>query len=169
MLGVGFFASTLVSSRFGDQIYNTLCRRNGGVGKPEFRIPSLIFGSFFIPVALFWYGWSADAKMHWIMPIICTGIYGFGLMLTLRVLLLPIQLYLVDAFHYAASAFGAAAVLRCFCGFAFPLFGKRMYDSMGMGGGNSLLGGLAIVLGIPFPLYLYFYGEQIRMRSNLNR
>jgi len=25
-----------------------------------------------------WYGWSAQAKLHWIMPIIGTGIFGFG-------------------------------------------------------------------------------------------
>lgn len=25
-----------------------------------------------------WYGWSAQAKIHWIMPIIGTGIFGFG-------------------------------------------------------------------------------------------
>jgi hypothetical protein len=25
-----------------------------------------------------WYGWSAEAKIHWMMPIVGTGIYGFG-------------------------------------------------------------------------------------------
>lgn len=40
-----------------------------------------------------------------------------------------------------------------------------MFAALGTGGGNSLLGGLAIVLGIPFPLYLYFYGEQVRSRD----
>jgi len=25
-----------------------------------------------------WYGWSAQAKLHWIMPIVGTGIFGFG-------------------------------------------------------------------------------------------
>ena len=25
-----------------------------------------------------WYGWSAEAKLHWMMPIVGTGIYGFG-------------------------------------------------------------------------------------------
>ena len=57
-----------------------------------------------------WYGWSADAGIHWIMPIIgyvswnyvytianlsiCRcGIFGFGLM----AVFLPIQLYLVDS------------------------------------------------------------------------
>jgi hypothetical protein len=25
-----------------------------------------------------WFGWSAQAKLHWIMPIIGSGIFGFG-------------------------------------------------------------------------------------------
>jgi hypothetical protein len=25
-----------------------------------------------------WYGWSAEAKLHFMMPIVGTGIYGFG-------------------------------------------------------------------------------------------
>jgi hypothetical protein len=40
-------------------------------------------------------------------------------------------------------------VFRYLLGFAFPLFGQQMFKALGMGGGNSLLGGLAIILGIP--------------------
>lgn len=57
-----------------------------------------------------------------------------------------------------------------------------MYAALGDGPGNSLLAGrcfpwipqelpltlsagLAIVIGIPFPIYLYFRGEQLRQRS----
>ena len=54
-------------------------------------------------------------------------------------------------------------------GFAFPLFGTQMYDALGNGGGNSLLAGLAIALGIPFPVFLWFYGEQMRAKSSLAR
>jgi len=82
---------------------------------------------------------------------------------------LPIQLYLVDVFTYAASAISAAAVLRCLLGFAFPLFGSQMYAKLGDGGGNSLLAGLAIVIGIPFPIWLWYKGEAIRSRSTLSR
>jgi hypothetical protein len=76
---------------------------------------------------------------------------------------LPIQLYLVDAFKYAASANAAASVFRSLLGFAFPLFGRQMFDGLGLGGGNSLLAGLAIVLGIPFPIWLYYRGAAIHM------
>ncbi|TCD69329.1 hypothetical protein EIP91_008085 [Steccherinum ochraceum] len=148
-LGVGF----LISTAF------------GGKGKPEFRVPALIIGSLFVPVGLFWYGWSAQAATHWIVPIIGTGILGFGMMATY----LPIQLYLVDTFTYAASALAAAVVFRSVFAFVFPLFGDQMYDALGYGGGNSLLAGIAIVLGIPFPIWLYYNGEAIRARSSLAR
>jgi len=164
-LGVGFLLATAFSARSGNQIYLHLSKKNGGKGEPEMRVPALIFGSLFVPVGLFWYGWSSQAKLHWIMPIIGSGIFGFGMMTTF----LPIQLYLVDSFTYAASALSAASVFRSLLGFAFPLFGQQMYAALGNGGGNSLLAGLAIVLGIPFPIYLYYRGAQMRARSTLTR
>lgn len=87
-----------------------MAAKNGGVGTPEMRVPALVFGSFFVPVGLFWYGWSAQAKLHWIMPIIGSGIFGFGMMTTF----LPIQLYLVDSFEFAASAVAASSVSLLF-------------------------------------------------------
>lgn len=164
-LGLGFMSATIFGASFADKVYQNLSAKNGGKGKPEFRIPALIFGSLFVPIGLFWYGWSAQAQIHWIMPIIGTAIFGFGMMTTF----LPIQLYLVDTFTYAASALAAASVFRSTLGFAFPLFGEQMYAALGYGGGNSLLAGLGIVLGIPFPIWLWFYGEKIRARSSLSR
>ncbi|KAJ7228182.1 major facilitator superfamily domain-containing protein [Mycena pura] len=164
-LGVGFFIATFLSARVASEIYLYLSKKNGGKGEPEMRIPPLVIGSLFVPFGLFWYGWSAQAKIHWIMPIIGSGIFGFGMMCAF----LPIQLYLVDTFTYAASALSAASVFRSLLGFAFPLFGEQIFDKLGNGGGNSLLGGLAIVLGIPFPIYLYYRGADIRKRSRLTR
>jgi len=40
---------------------------------------------------------------------------------------------------------------------------------MGIGAGNSMLAGFAIILGIPFPVWLYYYGEKFRQRSPLTR
>lgn len=42
-----------------------------------------------------------------------------------------------------------------------------MYGKLGYGPGNSLLAGLAIVFGIPFPIWIYNYGERMRARSTL--
>ncbi|KAI0265179.1 multidrug resistance protein 4 [Gloeopeniophorella convolvens] len=164
-LGFGFILATILGGRYGDKVYLALIARNNGKGTPEMRVPALIFGSLFVPIGLFWYGWSAQAAIHWIMPIIGTGIFGFGMM----AVFLPIQLYLVDAFAYAASALSAASVARSTLGFAFPLFGSQMFHALGNGGGNSLLAGLAIVLGIPFPIFLWYRGEAWRARSSLTR
>ena len=53
--------------------------------------------------------------------------------------------------------------------FAFPLFGQQMYDHLGIGAGNSMLAALSIVLGIPFPIWIYYRGEKMRQRNPLTR
>ncbi|KAI0746060.1 major facilitator superfamily domain-containing protein [Earliella scabrosa] len=164
-LGLGCVVATIYGGSFANKIYLKLCDANSGTSKPEYRVPAVIIGSLFVPIGLFWYGWSAEAHIHWIMPIIGSAIFAFGMMTTFQ----AIFLYLVDAFTFAASALAAASVSRCVLGFAFPLFGVQMFDRLGYGGGNSLLAGLAIVLGIPFPVFLWFYGERIRKSSKYTK
>jgi hypothetical protein len=76
-----------------------------------------------------------------------------------------VQLYLVDSFAFPASAFSAATLFESLLAFAFPLFGQDLYLKLGYGGGTSLLAGLGIVLGIPFPIWIWYKGEAIRKRS----
>jgi hypothetical protein len=51
-LGVGFILASVFSARFSDKVYAHYRAKSGGVGKPEMRIPTLIVGSFFIPIGL---------------------------------------------------------------------------------------------------------------------
>jgi len=44
-----------------------------------------------------------------------------------------------------------------------------MFDVMGTGGGCSFLAGVSIVVGIPFPIYLFYKGEELRARNPLTR
>lgn len=67
-LGVGFFLGTQICAPCQDRIYRAMKKRNNGVGKPEFRVPLMIPGSLFVPAGLFIYGWTAQAKTHWIFP-----------------------------------------------------------------------------------------------------
>jgi hypothetical protein len=82
---------------------------------------------------------------------------------------LPMQLYLVDSFQYAASVSASTAVFRSMLGFVFPLFGQQMFDALGIGPGNTLLAGVAILLGIPFPFFIYLKGEKMRARNPYTR
>ena len=75
---------------------------------------------------------------------------------------MPIQTYLIDAFTiHAASAIAANTVLRSLCGALLPLAGPKMYATLGLGWGNSLLGFVAVTM-LPIPWLFYKYGQRIR-------
>lgn len=161
-LGVGLFIGTQVCAPLQDRIYRALKKRNNGVGKPEFRVPLMVPGALCVPIGLFWYGWSAQAELHWIMPNIGVAFFGFGVITSFQC----IQTYIVDSYtRFAASAIGAVAVLRSLAGFGFPLFAPYMYQKLQYGWGNSLLGFLGIALGWPAPFLLWKYGELLRKKS----
>ncbi|KAL9580008.1 MAG: hypothetical protein Q9212_004751 [Teloschistes hypoglaucus] len=76
----------------------------------------------------------------------------------------PLSTYLIDAFtNYAASALAAATVLRSVLGAVLPLAGPKMYESLGLGWGNSLLAFIALAFGV-MPWAFYRYGERLRTR-----
>jgi len=140
-------------------------RKRAAMGnfKPEDRLPMMIPGAFAMPIGLFWYGWSVQAHVHWICPIIATGFVGYGL---LMIFMAPAT-YLVDVFTlHAASAMAANTVLRSVCAAIIPLAGEKMYSALGLGWGNSLLGFVAVAC-IPIPFFFIRYGEAIRTRYPL--
>jgi DHA1 family multidrug resistance protein-like MFS transporter len=73
--------------------------------------------------------------------------------------------YLADAYGmFTASAIAANTVVRSAAGAAAPLFTRFMFTSLGVGGGGSLIGGVAVLLA-PVPFVFYKYGASIRKRS----
>ena len=96
------------------QIYAKLRARNGGTGLPEHRVPLMIPGAVLVPVGFFWYGWSIQARLHWIMPNIGATLFGSGIIISMQCM----TSYIVDAYSiYAASAIAATTVLRALAGF----------------------------------------------------
>ncbi|KAF4311485.1 Major facilitator superfamily [Botryosphaeria dothidea] len=92
-----------------------------------------------MPGGFFWYGWTAHYQVHWILHIIGTSFISMGALMVM----MPIQAYLVDAFgpRAAASALAVNTLLRSLTGCFLPLAGPSLYDSLGLGWGNTLLGG----------------------------
>lgn len=78
---------------------------------------------------------------------------------------LPSQIYVVDAFgaHGAASALAALAVIRSIFGCFIPLAGPKLYEDLGFGWGNSVLGFITLAF-TAVPFVLYKYGESLRQR-----
>lgn len=134
---------------------------NGGVPKPEFRLPQMIFGSVFCPIGLFIFAWTAYPDVHWIGPVIGGGVFGFGCYLTYN----GIQLYTVETYRkYAASASAANVFVRCAMAGAAPLFGAQMITGMNVHWAMSLLGFVALALA-PTSWLFFKYGETIRKKS----
>lgn len=162
-LGVGYVLGTIFFQFLINAIYKRLTARNGGVPKPEYRLPCLVLSGILVPSGLIIFGWSAEKKTHWIVPAIGAAIFGFVLVAVFQ----TIQLYLIDMNNrFAASSVAAAAVFRSLFGFSFPLFAGPMYAKLGYGWGNTLCAFVALALGIPFPLFCLFYGERLRLWAN---
>ncbi|KAL8834013.1 MAG: hypothetical protein Q9176_007705 [Flavoplaca citrina] len=155
-IGIGSLMGLFVFGAASDRIVKH--KSKNGEMKPEYRLPPMIPGAFIIPIGLFLYGWTAHFRVHWIVPIIGTGCVGLGLLATF----MPVSTYLVDAFTlHAASALAANTILRSLLGALLPLAGRSMYESLGLGWGNSLLAFIAVAL-CPIPIVFYRYGERIR-------
>ncbi|KAG7664942.1 uncharacterized protein J8A68_001528 [[Candida] subhashii] len=158
-MGIGFTAGVIFWTYMIGRVYNNLTEKNHGIGKPEYRLPCLIACSLFIPIGLIWFGWSAEKQLHWIMPAIGSAIFSFGLVCVFQ----TTQSYLIDMnVRYAASSVAAAALFRSLFGFSFPLFANLMYAKLGYGWANTMCAFIGIILGVPFPIFCYLYGERIR-------
>jgi MFS family permease len=157
-VGVGMIVGMACLGVMSDKIIRQ--QQAKGEAKPEHRLPLRLTlpGAIGLPIGVFIYGWTTYYGVHWIVPIIATSLIGLGNLTAM----MTIQTYLVDAFTiHAASAIAANTVLRSIFGAVLPLSGLSMYDALGLGWGNSLLGFISIAF-IPVPIAFKYYGERIR-------
>lgn len=161
-LAIGFTLGGQIGGRLIDFIYKRLRDQNGGKGRPEFKLPIMIMTSWCTPAGLIIFGWSAQYKVHWIVPNIGAAIFSIGMLTNFQC----IQNYTVDTYNvYAASALAANTFLRSLAGFAVPLAGPTMFERLGYGWGCTTLAFIAGAVGIPAPIFLYKYGPWLRARS----
>ncbi|KAJ6276456.1 major facilitator superfamily domain-containing protein [Bipolaris maydis] len=113
---------------------------NGNIAPEKRMFPGMI-GCFFVPICMFWFGWSVRADVHFMVPIVGSGSFGIAAFSDLQ-----------------RSAFGAG----------FPLFANAMYKKLGIDWASSLLGFLGIAF-IPIPFALHKWGRQVRFKGKLAR
>jgi hypothetical protein len=81
-LGVGYLGGQFAFASLSDRILKKRtakgAKNGNGDMKPEYRLPLAVWGGMLVPIAFFWYGWSAQARVHWIVPIIGPAFLGFG-------------------------------------------------------------------------------------------
>jgi hypothetical protein len=116
LIGVGY-------SIYDNKRYARIEEEHEGDAPPEARLPPAIIGAVALPIGLFWFAWTNSPSVHWIVSIIGTAPFGFGMVLVF----LGCMNYLIDAYTiYAASVLAANSVLRSIFGAVFPLFTTYM-------------------------------------------
>lgn len=159
-IGIGFLVGLLIIGLTSDKMTMRLAARNGGKPEPEMRLPLMAFSACILPISFFWYGWTAEKHVHWIVPIIGMFPFGVGMM----GVFMPVQTYVIDCYPaYAASGNAALTATRSLLGALLPLAGPAMFKSLGLGWGNSLLGFVALAF-VPLPLVFIRHGKAIRER-----
>ncbi|QRD82400.1 synaptic vesicle transporter [Aspergillus flavus] len=157
--GVGCLIGQVAVGRFADWYIKRQQARNGTT-TPEDRLPPAIVGYVVLAIGMLWFGWSAQVHAHFMVPIVGSGVVGLGLVGGFLV----VQVYIVDTFTiYAASALAANNLIRSIVAAVLPLSGPAMYERLGYGWGDTILGFTALALA-PTPLLLMKYGERIRTR-----
>jgi hypothetical protein len=187
-VGVGTMLGLGIYTRLSDAAVKKAIAAQGdnGTAKPEVRLLLLPVGAILVPAGFFLYGWTAQYRVHWIVPMIGMAIIGVGTFertcpymallmahhtdigLGNLLAFMAITMYLIDAFTlYAASALAAVTVVRSIGGALLPLAALKMYAALGLGWGNSLLGFIAVGL-VPVPFIFMSYGEYLRERFKIN-
>ncbi|WEW54737.1 hypothetical protein PRK78_000162 [Emydomyces testavorans] len=158
-IGIGYIGTQLIAALFSDRYVTRMKNANpNSTPKPEWRLPPLAFGAIILPLGYLFYGWTAMYRLHWIVPILGTVLIGVGTLCYF----FSIMAYLIDIYTiYAASAISANIVLRSIVTATLPLAGTRLYQTLGIGWGTSLLAFIALALA-PVPFVLLKYGERIR-------
>ncbi|KAH7086121.1 major facilitator superfamily domain-containing protein [Paraphoma chrysanthemicola] len=153
-LGIGCVIGTIIFAKFSDK----MAKKNSA---PEHRLVMMMLGGPFVPASLFWYGWSVEYHVHWIVPIIGTGFIGIGIVFVTA----SGQLYMIDNFgaEGSASAMAALTLVRNGSGAFLPLAAPPLYRKLGLGWGNSVLGLISLTF-LPLAFLFYKFGQRLRER-----
>ncbi|RAK94076.1 bicyclomycin resistance protein [Aspergillus costaricaensis CBS 115574] len=162
---IGLFVGVLLSSAFiifiGQPYYIRKWEEGGGKPVPEARLMPMAVGGFLFAGGLFWFGWTAEPKYSWGLPVVAAMVFGCGFCIIFGQCIN----FLVDTYGpYAASATASNTFLRSVLAAAFPLFSQPMFRNLGVGPAMSILGGIAAAA-IPVPFLFMIYGVRLRKMS----
>lgn len=147
----------LLSNSYQDHLYHKYYPTKG----PEARLYLSMASAILFPIGCFIYGWTSYPDVSIAGPIVGLIVIMFSVY---HVYLATFN-YLADAYLiFASSALAAQSFSRNVFGMSAPLFTTQMYQNLGYQWASSLVGFLAIVIGI-VPFVLYAFGPQIRARS----
>lgn len=159
---IGCVIIVVYQMRYKRKVAWSIKNGNGGKIPPEERLLLAMIGSIMLPVSLFWFGWSAHYRVHWMSPVMAEAMFSCGN----ELVFMSCVMYVMDFYGplYGASAQATNSLVRYCLGAAFPLFIVQMYEALGIGWATSLLGFISLGL-TTIPWLLYVYGAKLRQKS----
>ncbi|KOS46839.1 hypothetical protein ACN38_g2147 [Penicillium nordicum] len=132
---------------------------------PEISLYMSMFGAPFVPISLFWMGWTAKLEISYWSPLVASVFFGFG---TICLFISGYQ-YVADAFEaYTASALSSLQLLRLISAGGMRIAAEPMYMRLGTGWTLTVMGGISFLF-LPVPYLLYWKGYKIRAYSRYAR
>ncbi len=77
-LGIGSMVVLVYFAVVSDRHLKKQSIKDGQGMKPEYRLRHLPYGAILLPAGFFIYGWTAEYRVHWIVPILGTVIIGIA-------------------------------------------------------------------------------------------
>ncbi|KAI0078162.1 MFS general substrate transporter [Panus rudis PR-1116 ss-1] len=160
-VGIGVAIGTSMAPLQNRLYWRAMAKSPTGKAPPEARLYFPMFAAIVLPVGLFWFAWTSDPPVPWIVPILAGIPTGTGV----AQIMIGLVQYLIDTYTiYCASAIAATVLLRSILAAVFPLISPPMYKKLGDPWAVSIFAIIALVC-TPLPWMFYKYGAWIRSKS----
>ncbi|KAE8419683.1 major facilitator superfamily domain-containing protein [Aspergillus pseudocaelatus] len=128
---------------------------------PEERLWFAMYGAPWLPISLFWMGWTSYPSISYWSPLIASVAFGFSV----QGIFISTYQYLIDTYElFAASALVSATFFRYIAAGAMVIVSIPMYGNLGVHWSLTLLGCISVLM-TPVPYIFYKYGHVIRQRN----
>ncbi|TDZ18416.1 putative transporter [Colletotrichum orbiculare MAFF 240422] len=129
------------------------------------RLPLACLASPCMVISLFWLGWSVWPSVSPVVPMMSGVVFGCGYQL----LFMGMINYLTDVYRqYSASAHAAASMTRSVGAITLPLASSSMYSNLGVHWAPSVLGFVALAMGV-IPFVFIRFGDRLARSSKAAR
>lgn len=130
--------------------------------EPEYRLWSAIVAAPFLPISLFWIGWSNYSDISCWNGLVAAALFGWSL----SGIFVAVYQYIIDSYETeSASALSSITFMRYIVAGSMVIADMKMYETLGVHWTMTMLGCLGVVL-TPLPLLFWKFGDKVRKRSS---
>ncbi|KAF2764341.1 MFS general substrate transporter, partial [Teratosphaeria nubilosa] len=128
---------------------------------PELSLVRAAIAAPFLPVSLFWLGWTNYTDINPASGYVATIFFGYSL----SAIFISSYQYIIDGYEkYSSSALAGITMARYVVSAGVVVATRPMYQGIGVQFVMTIVGSLALLL-VPVPWLLLQYGDRVRAKS----